>query len=161
MKNNKGFTLIELLAVIAILALLVLIAVPMITRYVTNAQEFSNETVLKNAEDAALNYADQNSKRLATDPKSTFISNGCAITYTLDNSNYTSISSNCRKVIDIKTLIEEGYFKDDGDKLKRNGEVIIYKFKGDKKTTSECTNSDLDSCYNFELKAYADKSLFN
>lgn len=34
-KNNKGFTLIELLAVIVILGLLMAIAIPSVTRYIT------------------------------------------------------------------------------------------------------------------------------
>lgn len=37
-KNNKGFTLIELLAVIVILGVLMIIAVPMVTQYITSAK---------------------------------------------------------------------------------------------------------------------------
>ena len=37
--NNKGFTLIELLAVIVILAILVAVAVPAVTRYLSQAQK--------------------------------------------------------------------------------------------------------------------------
>ena len=57
MKNRKGFTLIELLAVIVILAILLAVAIPMVTKYisdsrkdsiVTTAREFAN-TVLKDA----------------------------------------------------------------------------------------------------------------
>ena len=42
--NNKGFTLIELLAVIVILALLMMIAIPSVTRYITQSRV---ETVTK------------------------------------------------------------------------------------------------------------------
>lgn len=38
-KNNKGFTLIELLAVIVILGVLMIIAVPMVTKYITSAKK--------------------------------------------------------------------------------------------------------------------------
>ena len=38
-KNNKGFTLIELLAVIVILGVLMIIAVPMVTQYITSAKK--------------------------------------------------------------------------------------------------------------------------
>ena len=161
MKNSKGFTLVELLAVIAILALLILIAVPLVTKYVNNVHNYSNDTILSEAESAAINYGIEHSKILADQPTSTFIQNNCALTYTLNNSNYTNISANCKKTVDIQTLIKDGYFRDDGNKLKRNGQVIIYKYKGDKKTTSECASSNEDYCYNFELKAYADKSLLN
>lgn len=37
--NNKGFTLIELLAVIVILGVLMIIAVPMVTQYITSAKK--------------------------------------------------------------------------------------------------------------------------
>ena len=159
MKINRGFTLIELLAVIAILALLVLISVPLVTRYVNNARNFSNETILHNAEDAAVNYGMENAKLSPNDAKSTFIQNNNAITYTLDDNNYASLASNKKKLVKIKTLIEQGYFKDDAEKLKRDGDVIIYKYKGSKKTSTECQSSNADSCYNFELKAFAPKAL--
>jgi len=41
MKNNKGFTLIELLAVIVILAILLAVALPMVTKYITNSKRDS------------------------------------------------------------------------------------------------------------------------
>jgi len=57
MRNKKGFTLIELLAVIVILAILLAIAIPRVTKYIsesrkdsfiTTAKEFA-DTVSKNA----------------------------------------------------------------------------------------------------------------
>lgn len=161
MNNSKGFTLVEILGVIAILTILVLISVPLVVKYVNNARNFSNDQILNQVEDAALNYAMENSKLLADNPKSTFIINSCAINYLLDNSNYNSINTNCKKNVTIGTLINDGYIKDNASKLKRSGNIIIYKYKGNKKTTIECQSSENDSCYNFELKVYVDKSLLN
>ena len=161
MNNSKGFTLVEVLAIVIVLALLTLISVPLVVNYVNKARNFTNEQTLKQAEDSAINYAMENSKLLADNPKSTFITNGCAINYTLDSSNYSNIQNSCIRLVSIQTLINEGYYKDDASKLKKDGNVIIYKYKGNKKTTSECQSSELDSCYNFEIKAYADKSLLN
>ena len=39
MKNKKGFTLIELLAVIVILGLLMAIAIPRVTKYITESRK--------------------------------------------------------------------------------------------------------------------------
>ena len=39
MKNKKGFTLIELLAVIVILGLLMAIAIPSVTKYITQSRK--------------------------------------------------------------------------------------------------------------------------
>src|SRR5574344_1015269 len=39
LNNKKGFTLIELLAVIVILAILVMVAIPAVTRYLTDARK--------------------------------------------------------------------------------------------------------------------------
>ena len=39
MKNKKGFTLIELLAVIVILVLLMAIAIPSVTKYITESRK--------------------------------------------------------------------------------------------------------------------------
>ena len=38
MENNKGFTLVELLAVIVILGLLMAIAIPSVTKYITQSR---------------------------------------------------------------------------------------------------------------------------
>ena len=37
-RNNKGFTLVELLAVIVILGLLMAIAIPSVTKYITQSR---------------------------------------------------------------------------------------------------------------------------
>ena len=160
--SDKGFTLIELLGVIAILAILILISVPLVTQIVNNAHKFSDESILKQAEDSAINYGMENAKLLADNPKSTFITNRCALDYIVDSNNPFQLKTDCKKVVvSIQTLINEGYLKDDASKLKKDGQVIIYKYKGNKKTTGECLSSEIDSCYNFELKAYAAKSLLN
>ena len=136
MKNSKGFTLIELLAVIAILALLVLISVPMITRYVRDARQFSNESILSAAEDAAINYGMENQRG------SMFIKDSCAKTTPISS----IVNDNCIKKVTINTLITEGYLKDSASKLNKNKEVIVYKYINNGK---------------YELKAYADKSLLS
>jgi len=161
MNNSKGFTLVELLGVIAILTILVLISVPLVTKYINDARLFSNDKIIEQAEDSAISYAIENAKLLANNPKSTFITNGCAVNFLLDSTNYKNIQTRCRKTVTIQTLINEGYYKDDAGKLKKDGVVIIYKYRGDKKTTTECQSSEEDYCYNYEIKAYADKSLLN
>lgn len=146
MKNKNGFTLVELLAVIAILALLVLIVSPMVTKFVINANNYSKETILKNAEDAAVNYALENSK------KTTFISNNCAVNYIVTKDKSLSLPSGCNKVtVRVDTLINQGYYKDDSNKLKKNGIITIYKYK--------YTNSEGKELY--DLKAYASESILN
>jgi len=47
MKNKKGFTLIELLAVIVILAILLAVALPMVTKYITNSKRDSFVTTAR------------------------------------------------------------------------------------------------------------------
>ena len=47
MKNKQGFTLIELLAVIVILAILLAVALPMVTKYISNSKRDSLVTTAK------------------------------------------------------------------------------------------------------------------
>ncbi len=47
MKNRRGFTLIELLAVIVILAILLAVAIPMVTKYITDSRKDSMITTAK------------------------------------------------------------------------------------------------------------------
>lgn len=53
--NKKGFTLIELLAVIIILGVLLLIAVPSVSKYITNSRMDTYETNLSKLVDAVSN----------------------------------------------------------------------------------------------------------
>ena len=48
MKNKKGFTLIELLAVIVVLGLLMAIAIPSVTKYITESRKKTTTTTLNN-----------------------------------------------------------------------------------------------------------------
>ena len=57
MKNKKGFTLIELLAVIVILAILLAVAIPQVTKYITNSKKDSFVTTAKDFVDAVRNDA--------------------------------------------------------------------------------------------------------
>ena len=52
MKNKKGFTLIELLAVIVILAILLAVAIPMVTKYISDSRKDSLVTTAKEFADA-------------------------------------------------------------------------------------------------------------
>ena len=47
MRNKKGFTLIELLAVIVILAILLSVAIPMVTKYISDSRKDSMVTTAK------------------------------------------------------------------------------------------------------------------
>ena len=156
MKNNKGFTLIELLAVIAILAILILAVTPMVTKFVVQANNLSREKTLSNLEDAAVTYALEHANNTV------FIPNKCAVNYIVDKSHALNLPSGCTKItVKVDKLIKDGYYKDDASRVKRDKDVIIYKYKGDKKTTDECRNNSSDVCYNFDTKAYADESLLN
>ena len=55
MKKNKGFTLIELLAVIVILGLLMAIAIPSVTKYITESRKKTLTTTLGNYIGALVN----------------------------------------------------------------------------------------------------------
>ncbi len=52
MKKKKGFTLIELLAVIVILAILLAVAIPMVTKYISDSRKDSMVTTAKEFADA-------------------------------------------------------------------------------------------------------------
>ena len=55
MKNKKGFTLIELLAVIVILGLLMAIAIPSVTKYITESRKKSLMSTIGNYITATIN----------------------------------------------------------------------------------------------------------
>ena len=140
MKKSSGFTLTELLAVIAILAILVLIAAPAVTKYIQNSRKTTNETILNNLEDAAVTYGLEHSSGSA------FIANTCATTS--DNPN--GLSSSCKVNVSVQTLINEGFFKDDASRLKKDGNVTIYKYK------HSSNGKDF-----YDIKAYASTELLN
>ena len=54
-KKKKGFTLIELLAVIIILGVLVMIAIPLVSAYISNSRKASYINTIKNVMDSAKN----------------------------------------------------------------------------------------------------------
>jgi len=147
--KNKAFTLPELLAVIVILGLLVTIAGVNIANVMNTSKRQTNEMILKNAEDAALTYA----------LNSMFIPNDCAVNDTINDSNVSSITSSCKKTVTIDDLIKGGYFKDDANKLKKDGSVVVYKIKVSKKTTPECSSSTSIDCYNIQTQAFASSSI--
>ena len=55
MKNKKGFTLIELLAVIVILGLLMAIAIPSVTKYITESRKKTVTSTIGNYIGALVN----------------------------------------------------------------------------------------------------------
>lgn len=145
MKNKDGFTLAELLAVIVIIGILSLVVAPAVVKQIRNAQQTTKEQVLKNLEDAALDYALDHSKN------STFISNNCAVNYIVNKSNPLNLPSGCdKKTVSVNTLIDEGFYKDDSKKTKKDGIITIYKYK--------TTNNGKDF---YDLKVYVDESLLN
>ena len=54
-RKNKGFTLIELLAVIVILGLLMAIAIPSVTKYITESRKKTLTTTVGNYISALVN----------------------------------------------------------------------------------------------------------
>lgn len=137
---RKGFTLVELLAVIAILAILVLIATPLVTKYIMQASETSKSETLRNVEDAALVYAMEHSN------DTMFIPSSCATS----DDNPNNLNSNCKKNVMVSKLIDDGFYKDDAKKLKRDGIITIYKYKYNK-----------DGKEIYDLKAYVPEDIYN
>lgn len=107
LKNRKGFTLIELLAVIVILAILVMVAIPAVTRYLTESRKgtFSDNALTAISavrNDVILNGSQSNvyydlaninkllEKKLTTSPFGNEFSDTSYIkvTYTDSGSNY-------------------------------------------------------------------------
>ena len=65
-------------------------------------------------------------------------------------SNYSSyaLPTGCTKqTVTVSDLINKQYFKDTGNILKKNGQIVIYKYK--------------TSTGSYELKSYAPKSILN
>ena len=58
--KNKGFTIVELMAVILILSVLVILATTSVFKHVNSAQDSSNESSLKEAENAGPLFTDRN-----------------------------------------------------------------------------------------------------
>jgi len=158
--KSKGFTLTELIAVIAIVGLLAIIATTAVVPYIKKAKESAAQTTYENLLDAAITYAEDK----VTIPMS------CAIEYEVDDTHSFSKPSSCSLTADnfevtVSDLISLGYFKDDAENVDKNGKVIVYKYKSKKsKSFLECYNSsgnfiDSSDCYNYDIKAYAKRSL--
>ena len=159
MKKN-GFTLTELIAVIAIVGLLIVIATTAVAPWMISSKEQTAEMTLKNLEDAAVTYA----------LDKLFIPDDCAIDYIVDKDHPKfNKPSKCTLAastfeIQVKSLIDNGYFKDDAKKVDRGDKVIIYKYKTKKpKSALDCYSGsnfiDKKECYNYDTKAYAKESL--
>ncbi len=125
--NNKGFTLVEIIAAVAILAVLMGVAVAGVSKYQEQAREESYAAMEKSAFSAAQNYIQKKSSVIpATSgitektPKATFNS------FIANTSNY--------KLIEISTLVDEGYLPALQDPAAKNancsGYVYVTKVKG-------------------------------
>ena len=80
--RKNGFTLTELIAVIAIVGMLAIIAITAVAPLMVDSKTETKEMTISNLEDAATTYA----------MEKLFISNSCAITTLLDESNVNSAS---------------------------------------------------------------------
>ena len=144
--KKDGFTLVELLAVIVILAILLLVTTPVVIKHIRDAQSTSNDVIIKNLEDAGVNYALEH----------VFMSNDCAVDYNVDDSHILTLPNNCKQDINtfkvsVAKLIDGQYFKDDAKKVKTDGDVIIYKYK--------YVNNEGKTFY--DVKAFASEKIFN
>ena len=68
MKNKKGFTLIELLAVIVILAILLAVAIPKVTKYISDSRRDSFATTAKELAETVGNNATSDMYELPIGP---------------------------------------------------------------------------------------------
>lgn len=140
--KNKGFSLPELLGVIAILAVLILMASTNIFGILGKSKEQLNNESLKALKDAAISYALENKN----------IPSNCAVeSEVTDTFNPPcSIDPEYFKV-KIEDLINQDYFQDPSGNVKRNGEVIVYKYKyvNDK------------GIVQYDIKAYVSESVLN
>ncbi len=55
-KTRRGFTIVELIVVMAIIAILTLIAVPVFTKYIDNAEDVSKDALVKATYEASIAY---------------------------------------------------------------------------------------------------------
>ena len=134
--KNKGFTLVEVIVVITLLGILVVFAATSIFKFINSSQESANKNSLKDVQDAALTYG-----------LTLFIPDSCAIESLLTETNPNiSVKQGCtNQTVTVQDLIDQQYFKDEANVLKRDGIITIYKYK--------------DSHGNIEVKAFAPSSI--
>ncbi|MBR1417209.1 MAG: prepilin-type N-terminal cleavage/methylation domain-containing protein [Bacilli bacterium] len=149
MKKN-GFTLVELLAVIVILGIIIVVSTTAVSSIINNSKNELNNNALKNALDVAITYAEK---------EKIFISNDCALDKEITESNYKSISypSGCsEQSVTVQKLIDMGLFNDDSNILKKDGKIIIYKYKH----TGKDAITKKDKVF-YDIKSFASESLIN
>ena len=88
MKNKKGFTLIELLAVIIILGILMIIAVPSVTKYISDSRKNGYVSTAKNIASGARNLVNSGSLDLNDEDTTYYIDGECIKTDTGYKSPY-------------------------------------------------------------------------
>ena len=146
--KKKGFTLPELIAVIVVVAILAIIAVTNVSKVMIDSREKLKAQSLNQVRDSAASYG----------MKELFISNNCAINYIVDKDHPISLPSGCSvTTVKVGDLITKGYFKDDSNNLKKDGEITIYKYK----TCNPNPYNSSDEVCNYDIKAYVTESLFN
>ena len=88
MKNKKGFTLIELLAVIIILGILMIIAIPSVTRYISDSRKSAYVDTAKEIIGAARNMVNDGKLEMYDTDVTYYIESSCIKTENASKSPY-------------------------------------------------------------------------
>ena len=84
MKNKKGFTLIELLAVIIILGILMIIAVPSVTKYISDTRKNGYVNTAKEIAGGARNFIHSGKEDFTNEDITYYVDGKCIKTESLE-----------------------------------------------------------------------------